>query len=188
MDETNPYAPPAADLETGAPSPPPFFAVSTPKLIVMSFATFSFYLIYYFYKQWRALGAYSRESFWPIPRAIFYPIMSFDFFKRLADAARLRGIAVDWNPVALPVMVLVANAFRLAPTPWSLLVFVHMVPIFLANPTVVAVNHAVSPEADPNRRFSVWNWIAIVLGAGFWVLVVLGTILTVLQPAVDAGS
>jgi len=80
MDERNPYAPPTAavsDIDGRSTSSEttgtPFFAVTTFKYVLMFVCTFSFYQIYWFYKNWQLIK--EREGFAglrisPVPRAI----------------------------------------------------------------------------------------------------------------------
>ena len=39
------------------------------------------------------------------------------------------------------------------------------------------INHHINPNHNPNKRFSVWNWILVVLGIPLLILAIIGTFL-----------
>src|SRR5688572_18941040 len=87
---TNPYAPPRADaIDDVAPdatgTPTPFFAVTTTKLVVMSILTFSFYEIYWFYKNWKIIRDRTGQRISPFWRAVFQILFCYPLFKHVRD-------------------------------------------------------------------------------------------------------
>jgi hypothetical protein len=67
---TNPYAPPTAavaDVEIPATprAEPPFFVVSTRKLVIMCLCTMGLYELYWFYSQWRRIKNRERTDISP---------------------------------------------------------------------------------------------------------------------------
>ncbi|GGM77497.1 hypothetical protein OCF84_17105 [Shewanella xiamenensis] len=58
----------------------PLFHVSLAKFVIMFFATFGLYQIYWFYKQWQALKEYYDLDAWPIARCIFTVFFTHSLF------------------------------------------------------------------------------------------------------------
>jgi hypothetical protein len=183
MEETNPYAPPAAELETPADPEvklPPFFAVAPLKLVILSLATFGYYVIYWHYRQWKAIGAAKKVKMWPIARAIFMPITSFELFPQIQAAAEATAIPVRWKGWVLALAVLLMNilswAAQLFPGELSFMDLawvLFIVPSFIAQFTIQELHARVVPEADRNARLTRWNLPWLALGLFFWLVLAL---------------
>jgi len=91
----NPCAPPNAEVadvtEVQAQAEPPFFAVSTTKLLVMSMCTLTFYQLYWFYQNWARLKVRNRSNILPALRALFGVLFCYQCF---AEIRRLGSEAV----------------------------------------------------------------------------------------------
>lgn len=100
MDESNPYAPPAAELEAPADPavrPLPFYAVSILKLVLLSLATFGYYVVYWHYRQWKAIRDAEGRKLWPIPRAFFAALTGFELYPHIHAAAEREGLEIAWQ-------------------------------------------------------------------------------------------
>ena len=155
-------------------SQPVFFPVSIRKLIVMLICTLSFYQIYWFYKNWQLIKIREKINISPAPRAIFAIFFCHQCFARIknfdAPAAAnsklaARGLASGWL-----VLTLLSNISF----PYSLLgffAFIFFIPVQIC---VNRINTAVSPEHDPNSRFSGWNGAIITLFIIVLILTLIG--------------
>jgi hypothetical protein len=179
--DINPYAPPTAIVVDAAPtfsgSISPFFPVSTTKLIVLSLCTLGLYEVYWFYKNWQQIKARDQSDIWPAARAIFAIFYCSSCFKHIRDfetpglgktSLAAGELAAGW--------IIITLLGRL-PDPFWLISL--GAPFFLlpVQSQVNRINAAINPEHDPNSRFSVANWIAVVLGAILLVLAVIGAMM-----------
>lgn len=178
----NPYAPPTAAVAEIAPPDegvalPPFFAVSVPKLAVMSLCTANLYQVYWFYKHWKRIAEREREHIWPIMRALFGVFFCYPCFGRIRDHGRAAGLENHLPAVPLAIGYIVTTLTWRLPDPYawiSMTTFLFTLPVQrYAN----ELNALESPSHDRNSRFSVWNWIAIVVGGGVILLGLAGTFL-----------
>jgi hypothetical protein len=181
----NPYAPPTVDVAEIAPADedaalPPFFAVSVAKLAVMTVCTLNIYQIYWFYKHWQRIAERERDHIWPLMRAFFAVIFCYPCFARIRDHGRAVEHESQLPAVPLAIGFIVCTLAWRLPDPYgwiSMATFVFLLPVQrFAN----ELNGLAVPSHDRNGRFSVWNWVAIVLGGG---LILLGLAGTFLMPA-----
>ena len=179
---TNPYAPPTAIVaDVAAPeqdgTPPPFFAVSTTKLIVMSMCTLGIYELFWFYKNWQAIKRRERANILPAPRAFFSIFYVYQCWARIRDydvpgLARPRlavaGLAFCWVGVSLTAKL---------PQPYWLLSL--GAPLFFLPIEARAneINAWVAPQHDRNARFTGWNWVGVAVGVVWLVLSLIGMLL-----------
>ena len=185
MDERNPYAPPTAavsDIDGRSTSSEttgtPFFAVTTFKYVLMFVCTFSFYQIYWFYKNWQLIK--EREGFAglrisPVPRAIFAVFFCYQCFARVRDYEHpaLKPGRLAAGPLAAGWIIL-SLLWRL-PDPWwwlNTLTFLFVLPVQWR---VNQINAAVAPDHDRNGRLSWLNWVAVGIGSLFILLAIIGT-------------
>jgi hypothetical protein len=175
----NPYAPPQAELVDARPAAPvpPFFAVSLLKLAVLSVCTLSLYELYWFYRNWQLVRARQEPEIMPFWRAFFAVIFCYSCFAKIRDGGVERDIAQAPTAGLLATgWILVTLTWRLPDPYWLVTNFavLFMLPIqAYAN----RINAAEAPGHEPNSRFSVWNWLGVVVGGLLLLLVVLGTFL-----------
>ncbi|OWQ90324.1 hypothetical protein CDN99_13225 [Roseateles aquatilis] len=178
-DITTRFAPPQAHVAPvaldQAQARPMWFSVSPVKLLVMCTVTLQFYTVYWFYKQWNLVRLRERSSIIPVARAVFSFFFVWGLFKRVRDSEGAAGASL--NAGGLAIGWIVASLMWKAPTPgWWLAM---IAPLFLlpAQIAMNAVNATVSPGNARNDRFSVLNWIAIVVGSLFILMALIGTFL-----------
>lgn len=180
----NLFAPPQAQVaDVGQVYPadgakPIYFPVSQIKLLVMLFATFGLYSVYWFYKNWKLERERTQESMLPVARAIFSVFFVYSLFKRVRDYSQHHepDEPVD-TPLAagfLATIYIVLSVLSRLPDPYWLITFGSFVPILVAQSVVNAINTRFAPGHFKNDTFSAWNWVAIVAGTIFWVLVFIG--------------
>jgi hypothetical protein len=178
----NPYAPPAAavaDIPIAAAreGSTPFFAVSLPKLAVLSVCSFGFYEVYWFYKNWRLIQAHERSAILPVARAIFAVFYCYACFARIRDKGNELGVkpplAAGWLAAG---WILATVVWKLPDPYWlvTLLAFAFLLPVQAhAN----RINQASAGDHDRNTRFSGWNWLLALAGGGFLALAIVGTLM-----------
>lgn len=175
----NVYAPPRAVVSDPAPTESatlPFLAVSPLKLVIMCLGTFTFYQLYWIYKNWRLYQQRTGDDIWPAARTIFGVFFIYQLFKQINVQAQQRQVAgfaaglaaIGW--IVLSLMWNLPGAFGLLP----ILSTFCLVPAQLA---ASRVNDAAAPGHDQNSRLKGWNWLAVVLGLPFLAMAVFGAFL-----------
>jgi hypothetical protein len=176
--EENLYAPPKAAVSDGVSGAHDadlhFFAVSPVKMVVLSVCTLGIYQIYWFYKHWVLIRERSEPLIVPWARAFFGIFWCYSCFEFIREDERRLGVeptlaagplAIGWIGTSL--------AWRL-PEPYFLLGFLSPLLLVPAQQHINRINALVAPDHDKNSRFSAWNWLAVVIGAIFLGLVLLG--------------
>ena len=159
------------------PGPPPFFAVSSLKLVVLSTCTFGLYEFYWFWRNWNRIRVTGEPDITPSLRTLFLLFYCYPCFIRI----KLTGISRDVIP-APPIGILaicyllIGFSWKL-PEPLWLICFLKVAFLLPIQSYVNRINTAVLPGHDPNSRFSVWNWIAVVTGGLLLILAVIGSVL-----------
>lgn len=154
---------------------PPYYATTPLKVALLSLATFGFYSLYWFYKQWKQIQITSRHEIRPVWRSIFSPIFSFSFFSELEDDLERHRLKLPLPSVVLGVVFLVAMILRRFDDIYGWLYFAHIVPLVIGQ---VYANRLVlieQPAALIDRKWGFGSGILMTLGALVWGLVILGT-------------
>ncbi|QNN57058.1 DUF4234 domain-containing protein [Diaphorobacter ruginosibacter] len=159
---------PNAYTDSAAPSAalPPFFAVSLRKFALLSVCTLGLYHLYWFYRHWQHVRAWSSDqAFSPARRTLLFFLYGFVLF------ARVRALDLQANgrsglrPVLLGLGYIAANAFDLLPAPFwllSLFGFVFLLPVqSCAN----RLNEQLcATPFERNARLTGWDWPVVLLG------------------------
>jgi hypothetical protein len=200
------YAPPKTDLSKASDrnladsnGDDMFYIVSLAKFTTLFFCTLGIYQIFWFFKNWSNYKNVCKfndsedRNIWPVPRAIFAVFFVHSLFREVDAHANAKSRPLTWSvdsSATLMVVLLIASGIcsRLSNkgfgSPftdfgWILL----LVPLYFCfRQAQVAINTACGdPKGVSNSRFTVANWIWIVIGAVFWLLVIAGLVLP--QPA-----
>ena len=94
LDKSNIFAPPQA---TAAPfqnnsDVVEFFTVAPKKMKIMSIGTFGLYIIYWFFRQWKAQKIVHNLSVMPRMRAFFSIFFTHSLLRRVHQAATIQGV------------------------------------------------------------------------------------------------
>jgi len=183
---------PAMDFDRPADKPAgKFFVVSTRKLAVLYLATLGLYSIYWFYKQWDAYKQsfpYDSEQgkMWPAARSIFPMFFVFALLRHIKEEAGEVPKVAQWSQLPMARMmtallvlssILDRAARRGVGSPMtdiiSLLVLAPLCGCFISiQDKINAACH--DPDGAGNANFTWANYVWIVIGAVFWVLVAIG--------------
>lgn len=166
----------AAPPAVSAAEPSPWFVVGEVKLVVMTFATFGLYQIYWFYRHWRSVRV-GENDVWPLPRAIFGVLFCYPMFTKIMESASAAGVPVGESAGAYAVVFIALSVAHRLPDPWWLVTFLSVVPLVAVQRVVNAVARLEVPEVDPNTRLTLANWVLIVFGGLWWLLVLVGLFL-----------
>lgn len=155
---------------------PAFFPASETKVVVLSFCTLGLYQYYWFYKNWRMVRDQTHENIFPFWRAFFTVFFCYSLFKHIREhSACLPASSLAAGPLAA-VWIVLTLLWKL-PDPYWVVSFLPILVLVPVQRAINGINAVVAPAHEPNSRFSVWNWIAVVIGGPFFLLAVYGTFL-----------
>lgn len=196
------YAPPQASLtqETAEPSGlPPFYVVSITKLVLLYVATLGFYSVYWFWKHWSRHKRDKKLDIWPVPRAIFGIFFANSLNQEIDQRLRRSGQRYSWSPEmwagAFVISAIVGRIISripdavLPPLPGFAIGMLFMV---LNIMSLVQAQRAANlacgdPDGDRNSRLTAANWVWLVLGALFWIVIGLGILAVLWAPELYAS-
>jgi hypothetical protein len=181
----NPYAAPAASTSHSndvanygdLTAAPPFFAVSTTKMVVMSICTLGFYKIHWARSNWRLIKERDGSDIMPMMRAIFSLFFGYALLLRIKRDGEQAGVPASFAPGPIAAAWIITGFFSRLPQPYTMVFLLAVVWLIPVQSYVNDVNAAVTPGHDRNARFSVWNWIGIVVGGLVVALAILGSFL-----------
>lgn len=188
MTEENIYSTPKAELTDShtAGSEVEFFPSSQTKLAILYFATFGMYPIYWFYKNWKLREKAHGENVIPFLRALFYVFFTHSLFKKVEETSIAKGVATAWGATTLAtvfvLLSILSNILEVinresevigAIDYISMIILVVLVwPLYVVQGVVNKVNN--DPKGELNSSYSIYNYIFIVIGVLFWLLVMIG--------------
>jgi hypothetical protein len=176
--EENVYAPPKAVVADVASiknnTEVRFFAVSPVKLVVLSVCTLGLYQIYWFYKHWVLIKARSEPLIVPWARALFGVFWCYSCFEFIRNEERHLDVEPTLPAGPLAVGWIAASLTWRLPEPYFLIGFLGPLLLIPVQQHINRINTLVAPDHDRNTRFSVWNWLVVVVGGIFIGLVMIG--------------
>lgn len=178
----NVYAPPQAAVSAPSTDRPrhPFFVVAPRKLLVLTVASFGWYLLYWWYMHWARQRRVANLRVQPAARALFSFVFVHSFVRHVNRTLIDGGRSHRWRGMWLATgYVLLALAWMLLTLPGmneagGLLLhvakLVAAVPIaLLLMPMQHAANVAAGdPQAQANRTLTSANWIWLSLFGVVW--------------------
>lgn len=174
---------------------PAFYVVSKRKFTILFLATLGLYYLYWFYKNWSRYqdqapyASEAKNTIWPFPRAMFAVFFVHSLFRKIReygiDKPQVDAWANGTHAGLVVLLLLVSNALdRLASkgigSPWtdllSLLILAPMLFAFLNAQEIINVA-CDDPAGAGNATLSVANYVWIVIGVIFWLLIFVGLVL-----------
>jgi hypothetical protein len=140
------------------------------------------YQLYWFYKNWQRIAEREREPMWPAARAIFGVLYCYPCFARIRDHERSAELDSPLRALPLAIAFIVSTLTWRLPDPWGWIAigaFLFTLPV---QHHVNRLNALVAPSHDRNSRFTVWNWVGVVVGGSLMLLVIVGAFLAPTEP------
>ena len=175
--DTNPYLPPEAAVAEPVAvgvAATAAFPVSITKLVVMDLATLGLYQFYWFYQHWAAIRRRTKDKVSPVWRTIFGVIWCYSCFSYIHEEARKQRVDRWLSVGSLTAGWVITTLLARLPDPFWLLSFGSVLFLIPIQREANALNAKLAPDADRNAGFSWANWIWIVFGALFWLLLIAG--------------
>ncbi|PKP59405.1 MAG: hypothetical protein CVT89_01320 [Candidatus Altiarchaeales archaeon HGW-Altiarchaeales-2] len=149
-------------------------------LVLLSIATFSFYEIYWFYRNWKHLKAHVGLDISPGWRTVglFVPlvglVLEYDQFNDIRKYARNAGCMADYSPGLLLSIVIICNVIALhAPDPYWLIGFLGVLPLTVVQAVLNSYWEKEQQEFKERTSFSWKQIILLIIGGLFWALVII---------------
>ncbi|MEM1175118.1 MAG: hypothetical protein AAGA33_02115 [Pseudomonadota bacterium] len=162
-DGTRYYEAPESNTDSGR-SEPRFYCTGPIKFVLMYFATFGLYAIYWSYRNWRFIRERDQSGVMPILSAIFYVVTFYWYMKSLAPSLDSTLLSSTTARVLLAIALYGLAAVSALPDPYwlvSLLGFVVLLPVVLAMAST-ARTHPERAERVPVFHWS--NALAYLIG------------------------
>ena len=165
-----------ASKDPGSAGGTAYFAVSLPKLAVMSVCTLGFYELYWFYQNWRLIKAANEGlGIMPFWRAFFAFFFCQQCFARIKNHADDLGLRSSVSPGGLAVAWIITTLSWRLPDPYWLVASLSFIPLLPVQALANRINRKETPAHNPNGRFTGWNIATIVLGGLTFALAILAT-------------
>lgn len=161
-----------------------FYVVSNRKFATLFIATFGIYFVYWFYRNWKAYKATSKENINPFLRTIFSYFYIHSLFAKIYLKIQNNGTTFKWRPSAnattLIILMIVANGLErtLARNDENLILEL-IVYLLLAPKALIllkaqsAINISCGDEVGAsNDSFTKANIAWILLGAAVWGIII----------------
>jgi len=185
--ETDIYRAPESELQdTEETAGREFYVVSKTKFLVLFFATFGLYGIYWFYRHWSQYKRASGEKMLPVMRAIFSIFFTHALFYTIQGRIEESGRSYRWSPalmatiyVIASIAVTIADRISATSTEVSAMDAIGLVTLplmaWILYTAQKGANIACGDAAgESNANFTPINFLWIVPGVLFWLVVGIG--------------
>lgn len=169
----------------------PFFPVSEGKFITLYILSFGLYGVYWFYQHWKRQKTMMDKKIYPLWRAIFSIFFTHSLFKRINQQAVHLPQQHKFNPNMLATFFVATIILSHLIEPLSMgsdtlknmtsqtfittslvLFLISTYPLVKAQATINRINNDMLGLL--NHKYSIWNYIIIVIGAMFWLILAMG--------------
>lgn len=153
----------------------PFYCVSVMKFSILSFATFGFYELFWFYKNWTLVKARSAPDIRPFWRALFSVLFCYSFANTVKSAAGSVNLYQKFNPVSIAALYALLIYLTRLPDPYwmvSLFSFVPLVPLVRE---IRTVHETIRPGFESAIGWGGWSYATLATGGTLTALAVMST-------------
>ena len=163
----------------GAPRPrePFFYSVTLFKLGFLGATSFGFYLLWWFWSQWRTEAP--NDGRWSAAlKTVFSGFFFYSIARQVKEEAEKHGVTCRYSPALLTgVLFATAIAVRVLESPGLVLLAVLLIPVPLipVQGTINRINATTSGDRPSSWR--PWEIVISTLLALFWALVLVGLLL-----------
>ena len=152
-----------------------YFPVSLVKLMVMHCCTWGAYQYYWFYKSWQIIREREHVNILPFWRTVFAVIYCFQHFEKIEDSGKLLHLRQSISSRVLAGCWVLLSVFSIPPDPYWLGTLLSPVFLVPAQQQINRIYEQLAPGHDPNKHFTAWNIVAVVVGGCVFVLALIGT-------------
>ncbi len=165
------------------------YVVSPKKFTILFLSTMGLYGIYWSYKNWSLYKSSSDSNIWPIARAFFdiffiHLLCSKITFQTQLESEQKESSAVKWSATKYVILVIISRVFdhlanKNIGVPYSYFVSIILVPFtYQALYSIqLKINQHMEDESGSSNGDLSWvNYLWIVVGVIFWLLIILGAV------------
>lgn len=144
--------------------------ISTIKFVVLYFATFGVYPLFWMYSQWNLLKIKQSLDVSPFWRSVFGTLWAGSLAGNVKNFLKGNNVMVSYSPGVIGVLYFVLNLLSRLPDQYWLLSFLSFVPLL---PIIEAMNeYYEKSDADLPEKSLSW-WQGILVGIGLLLLIVI---------------
>ncbi|MCC7527380.1 MAG: hypothetical protein IT342_02585 [Candidatus Melainabacteria bacterium] len=148
------------------------YSISIGKLIILNSLFFGMYAMFWMFMNWKYLHEREQVKCFPAARALFAPLFFFALAPKMIDLITKHGGKAPPTPPVVLALIYFAGNFigRIEHPACILLSLLNVVPLAMLQKAINDVNGG--PDAVLNQKFSIVNWVFMVLGGLLWGLVI----------------
>jgi hypothetical protein len=140
-----------------------FFGISLSRLVLLSFLTVGFYIIYWFYRNWVAVKKAEQSNIWPFWRAFFSIFFGYSLFKRINQSIKSHSPKRKFSPSFLAFLYILFFSLQKFG-----LIFFDLIPLTFVQKAINFNNKQIDPNYKPIKTFALGEKLLIVLGICLW--------------------
>ncbi len=149
-------------------------AIAIWKFILLSVVTFGLYELYWFYKTWKFLKERNNLNISPFWRTVFSPLYAGSNAEHVLNLSKTVNYQGSYSPIIIGLTYFGINLTNYLSKPYMLIAILAFIPVI---PIVRAMNYYWQQENPnlPQKDFTAWQIILIILGAVLVIFTILGT-------------
>jgi len=151
-----------------------FFAMSIPKLVVMSIFSLNLYQIYWFYKNWDFINDRKKASMRPGLRAIFLLFFCYPLFREIKKTSKELGIKSNLIPSLSAIVFIFFKVLDNFDSILALLTFLSIIPLISVQQLINEIHQKTTPDIPIDSKYSAINIVLIILGGIVLTLAIIG--------------
>lgn len=140
------------------------FPVSIGKLILLSFATWSGYLLYWSYRNFKWLETSSGVKQRPVLNSIFLAITLYHLIKKINAIGKQNKMSKSLLASLLAIAFFLLQVAAKLPDPYWTVSFLNIIPIVIVQMYINEINKKTNPNVPINSRIGIIQWIFIIPG------------------------
>lgn len=145
--------------------------VSLRRVLILSLATFGFYQLYWFYKNWVVYSERTGKKIWALVRALFASLICYPLFDDVLESAKRQQFNNPFPVIALAIVFLVLDTMNAAGgLVGAVAVALSPLPLLYIQEAINYEAAAIDPQNVPVERFKAWQVILIICGLILFVL------------------
>ncbi|HXH85947.1 MAG TPA: hypothetical protein VNI35_03930, partial [Nitrospira sp.] len=126
-------------------------------------------------ENWQLVKKRECSDISPFWRTCFAVIYCFPLFGAIESRAKLPPIRPAISSPVLAGGWVLFSVLSMLPDPYWLVTFLSVVFLVPVQEQINRINEQAAPGHDPNKRFTAWNVVAVIVGGSVFVLAVLVT-------------
>lgn len=138
-------------------------SISIEKFLLLEYATFGFYSLYWMYKQWKLVEKEQNLSIYPFWRTIFGSLWTGSLAKQIGILVKTKNIDINYNYWMIGISFFLLSITWRLQDPYWLLSFLSFIPLL---PLVSTTNryYEIVDKDLPSKRLKWWQIVLIILG------------------------